>query len=66
MVLRNQHSSFYAKGKGLKAFDFEGSMLPEVEKFFRGFGGDLIPYYTINKAFLPVEMALKFMKRELF
>lgn len=56
----------HAKGKGLTAFDFEGSMLPEVEKFFRGFGGDLIPYYTINKAFLPVEMALKFMKRELF
>lgn len=56
----------HAKAKGLKTFDFEGSMLPEVEKFFRGFGGDLIPYYTINRALLPVEMALKFIKRELF
>ncbi len=56
----------HAKAKGLNTFDFEGSMLPEVEKFFRGFGGDLIPYFTINKAFLPVEMALKFMKREQF
>jgi lipid II:glycine glycyltransferase (peptidoglycan interpeptide bridge formation enzyme) len=56
----------HAKKKGLGTFDFEGSMLPEVEKFFRGFGGDLIPYYTINKALLPVEMALKFIKRELF
>lgn len=55
-----------AKAKGLSTFDFEGSMLPEVEKFFRGFGGDLIPYFTINKALLPVEMALKFMKREQF
>ncbi|MDQ3047214.1 MAG: GNAT family N-acetyltransferase [Bacteroidota bacterium] len=56
----------HAKEKGLKKFDFEGSMLPEVEKFFRGFGGDLVPYYTINKAALPVEMGLKFIKRELF
>lgn len=56
----------HAKKKGLGTFDFEGSMLPEVEKFFRGFGGDLIPYYTINNALLPVEIALKFIKRELF
>ncbi len=56
----------HAQKRGLKTFDFEGSMLPEVEKFFRGFGGDLVPYYTINKALLPVEIALKFIKRELF
>jgi lipid II:glycine glycyltransferase (peptidoglycan interpeptide bridge formation enzyme) len=56
----------HAKAKGLTTFDFEGSMLPEVEKFFRGFGGNLIPYYTVNKALLPVEMLLKFMKREIF
>ena len=56
----------HAKGKGLSTFDFEGSMLPEIEKFFRGFGGDLVPYYTINRAWLPVEIALKFIKRELF
>lgn len=60
------HAIQYAKQKGLQTFDFEGSMLPEVEKFFRGFGGDLVPYYTINSAALPVEMALKFVKRELF
>lgn len=56
----------HAKANGLTTFDFEGSMLPEVERFFRGFGGNLVPYYTINKAFLPVEIALKFIKRELF
>ena len=60
------HAISHAKMMGLDTFDFEGSMLPEVEKFFRGFGGSLIPYYTVNKAFLPVEMALKFIKRELF
>ena len=56
----------FSKEKGLKIFDFEGSMLPEVEKYFRGFGGDLIPYYSINKAKLPLEMALKFINRSQF
>ncbi|MCD7978227.1 MAG: GNAT family N-acetyltransferase [Tannerellaceae bacterium] len=30
-------------------FDFEGSMLPGVEYFFRGFGGKQTPYFTIFK-----------------
>ncbi len=32
-----------------KAFDFEGSMIEPVERFFRGFGGRLAPYFTIFK-----------------
>ena len=60
------NSMLHAKEKGLGTFDFEGSMLPEVEKFFRGFGGNLTPYYTINRAWFPVEVALKCIKRELF
>lgn len=55
-----------AKVLGCEIFDFEGSMLKGVEKFFRGFGPELIPYYTVNKAALPVELALKFIKREIF
>ena len=55
-----------AKELGCHTFDFEGSMLKGVEKFFRSFGPQLVPYYTINKAVLPLEMALKFKKRELF
>ncbi len=55
-----------AKQLGCSIFDFEGSMLKGVEKFFRSFGPELIPYYTINKAKLPLELALKFKKRELF
>lgn len=31
-------------------FDFEGSMIPAVENFFRGFGGEQVPYYMITKA----------------
>lgn len=55
-----------AKERGCKTFDFEGSMLKGVEKFFRSFGPELVPYYTVNKAKLPIEMLLKFKKRELF
>lgn len=56
----------HAKQLGLLVFDFEGSMLPEVERYFRGFGPAQIPYYTVNKAWLPLEMMLKFIKREQF
>lgn len=56
----------HAKGLGLKYFDFEGSMMPPVERFFRDFGGRLVTYYRINKAMLPIEMVLKLYRRELF
>lgn len=56
----------HSKNMGLKTFDFEGSMIVAVEKYFRGFGGDITPYYTINKANIILEMGLKFMKRELY
>lgn len=32
-----------------KAFDFEGSMIEPVERFFRSFGGVQTPYYQISK-----------------
>lgn len=56
----------YAKELGCQKFDFEGSMIPEVEKYFRGFGGEIIPYYSVNKANLLFEIILKFFKREKF
>jgi hypothetical protein len=31
-------------------FDFEGSMLPQVERGFRGFGAKQLPYFSITKA----------------
>lgn len=34
--------------RGCVAFDFEGSMIPEIEVFFRSFGGDLLPYFSID------------------
>lgn len=56
----------FAKKMGIKYFDFEGSMVPQIEKYFRGFGGKLTPCYRINKAKLPLEILLKFYRRELF
>jgi lipid II:glycine glycyltransferase (peptidoglycan interpeptide bridge formation enzyme) len=32
-----------------KSFDFEGSMIEPVERFFRGFGAVQTPYFTISK-----------------
>lgn len=56
----------YAQQLGLKRFDFEGSVIPAIERFFRAFGGKLTPYFTVNKAWLPIELALKFVKRNIF
>lgn len=32
-----------------KAFDFEGSRIEPIERFFRAFGGQQIPYYCVKK-----------------
>lgn len=32
-----------------KVFDFEGSMIPAIEKFYRSFGGELVPFYKITR-----------------
>ena len=61
-----QKSIEKAKELNCEVFDFEGSMLKGVEKFFRSFGPELFPYFTVNKASLPLELLLKFKKRELF
>ncbi|MEZ5006944.1 MAG: GNAT family N-acetyltransferase [Chitinophagales bacterium] len=39
----------WAKQKGLKTFDSEGSMIPSIESFYRQFGGELTPYFKIWK-----------------
>lgn len=55
-----------AKARGCAHFDFEGSILPPIERYFRGFGGRLTSYHTVNKAWLPLELLLKCTHRELF
>ncbi len=39
----------HSQNKEINYFDFEGSMLPGVEQFYRRFGGELVPYYRIWK-----------------
>ena len=34
--------------KHTDAFDFEGSMMEPVERFFRGFGGEPVPYFQLT------------------
>lgn len=52
-----------SKKRGVSVFDFEGSMLPGIEQFFRSFGGELVPYYRIKKASLWMEGLLRIFKR---
>ena len=55
-----------AHRQGSRIFDFEGSMLPEVERYFRTFGGTPTPYFTVNRAPFLTEVALKKKLRHLF
>lgn len=52
--------------RGFETFDFEGSTIPRVEEFVRGFGGTLTPYYRVAKAWFPLECALKLRYRKYF
>jgi lipid II:glycine glycyltransferase (peptidoglycan interpeptide bridge formation enzyme) len=52
-------SILHARQLGLRTFDFEGSMIPEVERYFREFGGKLIPYYEISKTKFPVNLLMR-------
>lgn len=33
-----------------KKFDFEGSMIESIERFFRGFGASQVPYFRVTRA----------------
>lgn len=39
----------YSSGLGKKSFNFEGSMIEPIERFFRGFGAKQVPYFQISK-----------------
>jgi len=48
-----------AKEKGNIIFDFEGSMIPEVERYFRGFGGKMHTFFSIEKKNWMARMATR-------
>jgi len=45
---------------GLNEFDFEGSDDIGVELFFRKFGGDIKPFFSISKKSIKIALAMKF------
>jgi hypothetical protein len=49
---------FVAEELRLSEFDFEGSMVPAIEQFFRKFGGRLTPYYSVSWARPSLDLAL--------
>ncbi len=55
-----------AKEKNLRTFDFEGSMIPNIERYFRGFGGKITPYFAIARAPFVIECFFKIFKRSIF
>lgn len=48
--------------KVTKSFDFEGSMIEPVERFFRGFGAVQTPYFSISKTNLKLLKLYNFFK----
>ena len=59
--LRNSGASSLLMWEGIqiasktnKIFDFEGSMVQPIARFFSAFGGELIPYFKIEKINSPV------------
>lgn len=49
MSLLTWQAMLHFKKKGIKTFNFEGSSIEGVEKYFRGFGGDLVSFKRIEK-----------------
>jgi hypothetical protein len=56
------HSILRSKEQGQKIFDFEGSGVPEIEEFFRSFGGSIIPYFSVTGGKWPWPMIMKWRK----
>lgn len=52
-----------AKAMGLSEFDFEGSMVPEIEKYFREFGGELKPLQEITYKRFPYKQLSLLLNR---
>ena len=58
--------------KHTDTFDFEGSMMESVERFFRGFGGEPVPYFQLtyssikHKKYLKNNKLKNLIKRNLY
>ena len=67
--LRNSGSTslsmggYWVSSSVSKVFDFEGSMHEPIERFFRGFNGELTPYYHIMKVIISFFVQIKVMEK---
>lgn len=48
------HAMAEAHRMGDQSFDFEGSMIPGIARFFRQFGSVPVPYYSLTRKNLPI------------
>lgn len=53
-----------SKEKGQLVFDFEGSGIPEIEQYFRSFGGEITPYFSVQGGKWPWPMILKWKQKK--
>jgi hypothetical protein len=53
-----------AKRLGKAWFDFEGSMYPGIERYFREFGGKLTPYPAITKRDWKLDLLMRLTKKK--
>ena len=51
--------------KGIKSFDFQGSMIPDIEKFFRSFGGSLQTYFRVTSVSKGIQIGARILGKEL-
>lgn len=56
------NSILKAKQLGLTYFDFEGSMNQDIERYFREFGGRLVPVYEVEFSKFPVKQLMRLKK----
>ncbi len=47
-----------------REFNFEGSSVPSIERFFRAFGGEQRPYHIIRKSSAVTRMALSLLRTQ--
>jgi hypothetical protein len=63
-ALAMQTAIEHSKKLGVPLFDFCGSMLPSVERYFRGFGAQLVPMMQIVRASKKGKLLLRLRKRK--
>lgn len=63
MALLNWEAMKLAHSMGKKEFDFTGSMMPNIEKFFRFYGATQTPYFVIEKNYSKLYSLLRGLKK---